>query len=201
MPLLAPSRRTTCAAFATVAAAAGLVAVATPAAAADGWRPVIGTTLTGGGETLATVRYTDGTTQKVRSGGLIHLFGGIEYQSADFAVQATLGYHVDDTSARNGSVRFSRLPIEVLGFWRASERVRLGGGARIATSPEVSSSGAASSVGDVTFDSKLGLVLQGEYVVWSDRASVLMRYVVEDYGSGREKISGNHVGVGFSFRF
>jgi hypothetical protein len=201
MPLFAPIRRSACAALATVAATAGLVAVARPATAADGWRPVIGTTLTGGGETLATVRYTDGSTQKVRSGGLIHIFGGIEYQAADFAVQATLGYHVDDTSARNGSVRFSRLPIEVLGFWRPSERVRLGGGGRIATNPEVSSSGAASSVGEATFDSKLGLVLQGEYVVWSDRASVLMRYVVEDYGSGREKISGNHVGVGFSYRF
>jgi hypothetical protein len=201
MPQPIPSRRSAFAASIALAACTGLAAVALPAAAADGWRPVIGTTLTGGGETLATVSYTDGTTQKVRSGGLIQLFGGIEYQAADFAVQATLGYHVDDTSARNGSVRFSRMPIELLGFWRASERVRLGGGARIATSPEVSSSGAASSVGDATFDSKLGLVLQGEYMVWSDRASVLMRYVAEDYGVGRNKISGNHVGVGFSYRF
>ena len=97
-----------------------LAACASPTLAAEGFRPLLGATITGGGETLATVLYTDGSTQEVRSGGLVHLFAGIEYQGAGFAVQANVGYHVDDTSGRNGSVKFARVPVELLGFWRVS---------------------------------------------------------------------------------
>ena len=104
-----------------------LAACASPTLAAEGFRPLLGATITGGGETLATVLYTDGSTQEVRSGGLVHLFAGIEYQGAGFAVQANVGHHVDDTSGRNGSVKFARVPVELLGFWRVSDSIRLGG--------------------------------------------------------------------------
>jgi hypothetical protein len=168
---------------------------------AEGFRPVIGTSITGGGETLATVNYTDGTTQKVRSGGLVHIFGGVEYQGASFAVQGNVGYHVDDSNARNGSVKFARVPVELLAFWKLTDSFRLGAGVRKAGSAKLSSSGAASNVGNFTLESKLGEVVQGEYFFVADRASVLFRYVAEDYKVNGTSISGKHAGVGVSWRF
>ncbi len=177
------------------------VAASAPAVAAEGFRFTLGAGLTGGGEKLATVQYTDGSTQSVRSGGLVHLFGGFEYQAGDFALQANLGYHVDDTSAKNGSVKFSRMPVEVLGFWHVNESIRLGGGLRKATGAKITSSGAASSVGSLDFDAKLGLVLQGEYFFGGDKVSTYVRYVSEDYEAFGVKVGGNHVGVGLTYRF
>jgi hypothetical protein len=176
-------------------------ACSTPALAADGLRFTLGTALTGGGEKLATVTYIDGDSQDVRSGGLVHLWLGFEHQTGAFTVQGNVGYHVDDTSAKNGSVKFKRTPVELLGFWHVSDSVRLGGGVRKATGAELNSSGAAASVGNFGFESKLGLVLQGEYFVTGDKFSVYGRYVAEDYTLSGQKISGNHVGAGVAYRF
>jgi hypothetical protein len=182
-------------------AAAAATTLASPALAADGLRFTVGTALTGGGEKLATVAYTDGSSQDVRSGGLVHLWLGFEYQAGAFALQGNLGYHVDDTSAKNGSVKFKRNPVELLGFWHVSDSVRLGGGVRKATGAEVNSSGAASSLGNYGFESKVGVVLQGEYFVTGDKFSVYGRYVAEDYTVYGVKVSGNHVGAGIAYRF
>lgn len=184
-----------------LAALAMAAAFTAPAVAADGLRFTLGTALTGGGEKLATVTYTDGSTQDVRSGGLVHLWLGFEYQTGAFALQGNVGYHVDDTTAKNGSVKFKRNPVELLGFWHVSDNVRLGGGLRKSASAEVNSSGAASSVGNFGFESKVGLVLQGEYFVTGDKFSVYGRYVAEDYTLFGQKISGNHVGAGLAYRF
>ena len=187
--------------MAAKAAAVLAVAGALSTAQAQGLKPLLGASITAGGETLATVVFTDGSTQKVKSGGLVHLFGGLEYQGASWALQANVGYHVDDTNAKNGSVKFARVPVEVLAFWKASDTFKLGGGVRKAGSAKVTSSGAASNIGSINLDSKLGVVLQGEYFFTADKASVLFRYVSEDYKVNGVSISGKHAGVGLAYRF
>lgn len=171
------------------------------ALAADGVHPVIGTSLTFGGETLATVRYTNGNSEDVKSGGLIHLFGGVEYQKGKFALQANIGYHVDDTSASDGKVQFSRVPVEVLGFWQASDKIRVGGGVRKATGAKVKGSGAASSLGSIDLDADTGLILQAEYFFDDGQFSAFARFVQEDYKVNGASISGNHTGLGVAYRF
>lgn len=185
----------------TLATLAALCGTATPGFAADGIRPLLGMSITGGGEKLASVSYDNGDTQAVRSGGLLHLFGGLEYQSGNFALQANIGYHVDDTAAKNGSVRFDRVPVELLGFWQVADSVRLGGGVRKATGAKISSSGAAAAVGSASFDGQLGVVLQGEYLFLGNKMSALLRYVAEDYQVYGQTISGNHLGLGLAYRF
>lgn len=174
-----------------------------PALANDGLRFLIGTAVTGGGETLSTVIFTDGSSEKIKSGGLLHLFGGLEYRIGAFTLQANAGYHVDDTSAAsNGSVKFSRMPVELLGFWHVADDWRFGGGFRKAGSAKLTSSGAAASVGRATFSSKGGLVLQGEAFFGSGQAiSAYLRYVTEDYELRGISVSGNHVGLGVAYRF
>lgn len=173
-----------------------------PALANDGLRPVIGAAITSGGETLVSVRFTDGSSENIKSGGFVHLFGGVEYRSGAFTLQANVGYHVDDTSAAsNGSVKFSRMPVELLGFWQLNDMWRFGGGFRKAGSAKLTGSGAASSVGNISFTGKGGLVLQGETFFGGSQASAYLRYVTEDYELRRVSVSGNHLGLGIAYRF
>lgn len=188
----------------TLAAAALALAATTPAFAADGLRPVLGASLTGGGETLLRVEMDDGSTQNVSSGGLVHLFGGFEFRAADsaLAIQGNVGYQVDSIGASNGDANFSRVPFELLAFWHTADNFRVGGGARKATAARFSSSGAA-EVGDFNMRSTTGYVLQAEYL-FGDSGSLFVRYVGEKYKSpllpGGE-VDGNHVGLGFAWRF
>ncbi|MDR7270840.1 hypothetical protein J2X20_003498 [Pelomonas saccharophila] len=182
-----------------IAAAIAATALST-ASHADGLHPVLGASVTGGGKTLVKVEYQDGHTQNIRSGGLVHLFGGAEYESGPFAFQANIGYHVDDTHARDGSVRFSRWPIELIGFFKPEGPLRLGLGVRKATGAKIATSGKASYLGSDSFESKAGLILQGEYL-FSPHWSGLLRVVREDYKVGGTTVQGNHVGLGGSYRF
>ncbi|MBW8844985.1 MAG: hypothetical protein JF607_08450 [Burkholderiales bacterium] len=182
-----------------IAAAAAVIALSATCHA-EGLRPVLGASLTGGGKTLVQVQYTDGNTQKIRSGGFVQLFGGAEYETDVLAFQGTIGYHVDDTNAKNGSIKFSRWPVELIAFWKANPSVRLGVGVRKATGAKITSSGAASNLGSQSFDSKAGLILQGEYL-FATNWSGLLRFVREDYSVGGQTVSGNHAGLGVSYRF
>jgi hypothetical protein len=170
-------------------------------------RPVLGALLTGGGETLASGSYYNdfGDTTgswKIRSGSLIHLFAGAEYREADspIAVQLTLGYHIDDTTATDGSVSFSRYPAEALILWQPQDLFRAGVGFRKALGAKLSSSGTASDIGNFNFKSQLGMVVQGEYLV-SQNFSLILRWVGERYEVNGVEIDGNHVGAGLSVRF
>lgn len=160
--------------------------------------------LTGGGEKLVTVQYSNGTSQDIRSGGFVELRAGIEYrpQAAPFAVQASVGYHVDDTNASNGSVRFSRVPLELIGFWNATPNWRFGGGLRHATGVQLSSSGAASDLGGVDFEANTGTVVVGEYL-FSPHWGVDARYVNERYTvKGTDThVDGSHFGMHVSYYF
>jgi hypothetical protein len=190
-----------------LAGAALAVAAATPAFAAEGSiKPVIGATLTGGGKTLVEVEFDNGNTHKISSGGLTHLFAGIEYREpgAPWSIQATIGYHFDRVDAENGSLSFSRVPFELLGFWHANDNIRLGGGLRKATGTEFDTSGAGSDIApEFNMRSSMGVVLQGEYL-FGEHASVFVRYVNEKYKSHHlvgGEVSGEHGGIGFAWRF
>lgn len=191
----------------TVLAAATLALAATaPSFAAEGFSPVIGVALTGGGKTLVKVEFEDGGSRRISSGGLTDLFGGVEYRAPNgkFAIQTTIGYHFDRVSADNGSLSFSRVPLEVLGFWNADEHIRLGGGLRKAFSSRFDTSGAGNDISsDFNMTSSIGFVLQGEYL-FGEHTSVFLRYVDESYKSSHlvgGKVDGNHGGLGVSYRF
>jgi len=163
---------------------------------------LLGAGLTFGGETLATVTYTDGSSSDIKSGGLVHFYGGYEYRFANrVSIQTTLGYHVDDRSAKNGSVRFTRYPVEVLGYYGLSDELRIGGGLRYVMNPEISSSGVISGT-NYSFDDTSGIVLEGEYMV-SQHVGVKVRAVSEKYKlqSSSPSISGNHGGIYANYYF
>jgi hypothetical protein len=189
-----------------LAAATLALAATAPSFAAEGIAPVIGVSLTGGGKTLVEVEFEEGGSRKISSGGLTHLFGGIEYRdpSGAYAIQTTIGYHFDRVSADNGSLSFSRMPLEVLGLFNVNDNIRLGGGLRKALGARFETSGAGQQFsGDFDMRSTIGFVLQGEYM-FGEHSSVFLRYVSEKYKSNQlvdGEVDGSHGGLGYSYRF
>ncbi len=178
-----------------------LLALSAAASAADNneraLRFVAGIGLTNGGKTLINATFTDGSTEKVTSGGLVHLYVGGEYSfTPNIAVQANVGYHVHDTSpATNGSLTFSRVPVELLGYYKITDNVRLGGGARFVNSAKLKGTGVASDLNE-KFKSTTGAVIEAEYL-FTRNVGLKLRYVSEKYKfeSDGYSVSGNHGGL------
>ena len=186
--------------------AALAIGTAFSAHAADAVSPfkfLLGAGLTVGGDTLITVPFTDGSRDDVKAGGLVHLYGGGELRVMDsLALQATVGYHINDTrAASNGSVRFTRVPVDVLAMYSANEKIRVGGGVQFVSGPELKGSGVASNVSQ-KFDSTTGAIVEGEYL-FTPHAGLKLRYVSEKFtpSDGGSKIDGSHVGLMFSYYF
>ena len=76
----------------------------------------------------------------IKAGGFVQVYAGGEYRLGDkVAVQASVGYQVDDTkAASNGSVRFTRVPVELLGFYSFTDKFRAGERASKCTMTSVS---------------------------------------------------------------
>lgn len=161
-------------------------------------RGVFGLGLTGGGDTLATVVYTDGSTDNIKGGGLVHVFGGAEFRlGTEVTMQATVGYHVDETNgASDGSLRFSRYPVEVLAHYHVAPNFKFGGGARFINSAKIDSRGVLSGA-RFDFDSTVGAVLEGEWMI-TPMMGLKLRYVSEKYKAPGVSADGNHGGIYFS---
>lgn len=179
--------------------------------------PLVGIALTGGGDKLSSVEYENGTSSDVTAGGLVQLYGGVEFHQKDspFGFQATFGYHVDNNSASNGSQRFQRWPIEAIALFNVAPKFRLGVGARYASSPKFTSDGAG-YVGNADFKAHVGAIVMGEWLI-TPSMGLQLRYVHETYKIGGScyygsdgnidlcqapvTIDGSHGGVGFNYYF
>jgi hypothetical protein len=155
-----------------------------------------------GGDDLAHTEFTDGSTETVRAGGLVAFVAGVDYRiSRDFSVQGNVGFHVDNSTAKNGDVHFRRYPVELLAYYHISPQWRVGGGARFVNGVRGKSSGAFGNL-DVEFDNTTGGVIEAEYMM-GYKASVKVRYVSEKYtvSDTSIKFKGNHVGVFGNYYF
>lgn len=167
----------------------------------SGVRGVLGLGFTFGGDDLAKVAFVNGGSQTISAGQLVDLKIGAEFPLMQgWSAQTTIGYHFDRVSANNGTVTFQRFPIEGLAFYRLAPQFKLGAGVRLATSPQLSGSGAAGAVGSTNFSSKVGVVVEGEYA-FSSQLGLNVRAVSEKYGVGNTTVDGSHVGIGLNYYF
>lgn len=165
-------------------------------------RFVVGAGLTHGGDKLATAYYEDGDEIELRAGDTIALLAGVDYRfSPQFSVQGTVGYHLDSAPARNGDMRFVRVPLELLGYYHVNDKLRAGGGIRFVTNTEFRSSG-ASDIGDYRFEDSASAVAELEYMV-ARQVGVKLRYVNDRFEEKRfgGKVKGDHVGLLANFYF
>jgi predicted porin len=188
-------------AIACAAAFSGNAMAQDKAASMPAIKPFIGAGLTIGGDKLATAIYSDGTEADIRAGGFVQLYGGLEFVvGSEWAISASVGYHLDDASADNGSLKFTRVPVEVLAHYKLNDQWRLGAGARFVSGATLGGSGVLSAP-DVEFDSTTGAVVQAEYR-FNPNASVIVRGVSEKYKfRGNGNIDGSHVGVMLNYTF
>ena len=186
------------AALLTVAGVAHAQATMRAAAPA---RFLLGMGLSGGGDKLASAEYTNGDTANIHAGGLVYFTAGVDYRFApEFSLQATVNYHVDRANAKNGDMKFERVPVELIAYYQPNPAWRVGGGVRYSSSPTFSGSGIASGM-DVDFDSSTGTVIETEYFT-SPKFGIKARYVNEKFKSrGLKEIDGSHVGLSFNYYF
>jgi hypothetical protein len=163
----------------------------------------LGAGLTAGGDKLITATYTDGSTSSITAGGLVQLTAGVQYHFTEkLSSSVSLSYHVDNATASNGSIKFDRTPVELLGHYAVTPSIRLGGGVRLVNNAKVSSSGIASGLGG-EFKSTTGLVVEGEYLP-TPKVGVKLRLVSESYkpnNNSNVKVDGSHVGLMASYYF
>jgi opacity protein-like surface antigen len=174
---------------------------ATPQAANAPVRFLVGLGATFGGDNLAEAVYTNGSHQQIKAGSGVVFTTGIDYRlSPEFSVQGTLNFHVDDTSASNGSIKFQRFPVELLAYFHPNAQWRVGGGVRYVNSPKLSSSGAAAGI-NLTFDNTTSAVVEAEYF-WTERASIKMRFVKEAFKAPHyTEVKADHFGISANFYF
>ena len=165
-------------------------------------RPIVGIGLTYGGETLAEVTYNNGWTEKIKSGGLFVAHAGAEFRLGDLVdLQATVGYHVDSSDARNGGLRFSRYPVDVIALFRVAPQFRLGFGFQHVNSAKLAGSGDLDNIA-VDYKSATGGLVEGEYLCWPG-FGVKVRGVSLKYrpSDGGQRVDGSHLGVLLNYYF
>jgi len=171
-------------------------------APAKPWHFVIGGGVTAGGDQIATAYYEGGGEYKIRAGDSIALLGGVDYRvSPEFSLQATVGYHVDSASARNGDMRFERVPFELLGYYHVNEQVRVGGGVRYVTAAALRTSGAG-DIGDFEFKNTTSAVAELEYL-YTPQLGFKLRWVNDKFEEKRfgGEVKGDHIGLLANFYF
>ena len=172
--------------------------------------PLVGVALTAGGDKIASVEYKDGGSRDITAGGLVQIYGGVEYheKGSPFALQGTVGYHFDNTSASNGNQRFERFPFELIALFNATPKFRMGIGARYAAGAKFTSDGAG-YVGNADFKSQVGALLMAEWLI-TPSMGLQLRYVDEKYKvdtvlsngtASHNTIDGSHGGLGFNYYF
>lgn len=180
-----------------------------------GLHPVLSIGLTGGGDTIATAKYSNGTSQNINAGGLVQLGGGVLWQASDIplATQFSVNYHVDGFSASNGDGTFDRMPIELAFFYTGVDKWRFGGGVRFVQSPKYKSHIDNVSDQQLNFKNTTGLLIEGGYGftphMWLSLRLVSEKYKPTTYTangvttdvSNTASYDGSHIGLNFMYAF
>lgn len=155
-----------------------------------------------GGDSLATVEYSNNSTTSLDAGRGAQFSFGVDYRiNDDFAVLGNVGYQVVDASASNGSLRFQRYPVEGIGYYYLNPQWRVGLGVRDVMNPKVVGSGFANGA-DVSFGNAVGGIVEVEWFP-TRRVGVKLRGVKESYkpDGSSQSFSGNSVGFFGTYYF
>jgi hypothetical protein len=157
-----------------------------------------------GGDTVATARYDDGSSASVKAGGLVHLAGGLFFHpdAAPITVEATFGYKVDNATAKNGEIKFDRLPLDLVASYVVERRHRIGAGPTLHLNPKASCSVSSICSETVQFKNAWGFVGQYAYGIPMGDSGLELgaRYTAITYTpreAGVKTIDGSSFGVFF----
>jgi hypothetical protein len=142
---------------------------------------VVGIGMDFGGDVLLSGSYTDGSTWEARANQGLLLNAGIVVVTGEFETQATVGYKFGGPSAKNGSVTFDVIPVELMEFYRTGN-IRAGLGISYHNSPKlvVDVPGYVGN-GTYNFDNALGYVAQVGWAPSASPFSVDLRYTAVNF--------------------
>jgi hypothetical protein len=149
-----------------------------------------------GGDDLATVSFTDGSTQEVAAGqGITFAAGGYFYpmESSAFSLRGTVGYKFVTTAADNADIGVSRVVLQLMGDYALTNDWHAGLGLVRHSGTKLDGDG---FFDDVKFDDSTGFAVE---VGWRWAA---LRYTDIKYTDelGFDWDASN-VGVSFAFKF
>jgi hypothetical protein len=165
--------------------------------------------LNAGADTLATLHFTDGSTQDIKAGnGLLLTLGGgvILFEQQRHRLEALLDVGLKYSTmqpSQNADLSFVRIPIELLAFYRNDDaHLRVGAGGAYYAYSSLSGSGAASNL-QLDLKPGLGGIVEADFL-WG-RLSLGVRYTHLSYGVSGSSVTAaaNSLGfvLGFSYQF
>jgi hypothetical protein len=155
-----------------------------------------------GGDKIVTATFTNGKTDSIKANEGVYLGGGVSIlnDSKNIETEVTINVKYTSITAGNGSIKWTRYPLDALVFYRMPQ-FRLGGGLTYHLSPKLSGSGVVGGL-NVKVDDALGVVLQGDYLL-GQKMALGLRYTNLTYkpsGGGADAKS-NGLGVTFAVAF
>lgn len=152
-----------------------------------------------GGDTLVNVSFDDGSSESVTAGGGVLFGASIEKNlNLDTAypmfAEFAFNYQTDSVDAENGSVSFTRFPIDAL-LSTKIDKFALGAGLTYHLSPTLESDGFLNV--DVNYDDAIGTILNATYHMTNDGVHGILwglRFTQIDYqGAGLYQQNGSNV--------
>ena len=168
-------------------------------------KPMIGMGIDGGGDNLAKATLSNLDDQEVAAGAGLSFEGGVAIKTPGLGnkleTQLLVGYKIDSINANNGDIEMSRVYINAIESYNFG-KMSVGAGVTYHIEPELSSSGAASNVGTLDFDSALGGVAQATYN-FNQHSSVGLRATVIKYdvSNNGQTFDANSVGLYYLHTF
>lgn len=116
-----------------------------------------------GGDDLFQIMSSDSKSTTITAGGRLALSAGLFFHGQlPFTVEATVGYKFDNREYSNGSIEFTRVPIDVIASGRLYG-LRAGVGVTMHLAPSLSCKVTDLCTGAISFDTALGGILQFAY--------------------------------------
>jgi hypothetical protein len=81
-----------------------------------------------GGDEILKVYFTNGGDQSMKAGQGAFVAVGGDFRSKKIMLRASVGLKFNTTAAENANIRFTRVPINVIPYWRITEDIRFGVG-------------------------------------------------------------------------
>lgn len=195
-----------------VPAAAVLALVTTMGAPARATQLELGGAVTAdfnaGADTLASLQFTNGSTQDIKAGNGMMLSAGagaLFFGPGPHRLETVLTIGVKYSTmqpASNADLSFVRVPVELLGFYRNDDlHFRVGGGGALYLVNSLSGSGAATGL-DVTFEPAVAGIVEADFVSKGFFAG--LRYTALSLRtSSSPSFSASSIGVaiGYYYRF
>ena len=156
---------------------------------------VAGGALGYGGDKIATVLFSDGSTQNINAGQGVEIDAGLHHWFADspIDVRGTVGYKYVTTKAQNVDIHLSRVPMDLIATYHFEHGLRAGVGLSHHASIKLDGGGIAPNL---AFKPANGLALEfgWKYVV---ARATLMDYT-DEFGG---KYNANSFGVNAFYQF